>query len=70
VLEAAACLQKSFAMASAPWLLKLMTSGSVCGEVLRSVYRLIHSSGRAIKSPIRRYRHKHDMPSIEAALAL
>jgi glycosyltransferase involved in cell wall biosynthesis len=68
-LSAAACLKESFAMPSAPLLLRLMTADSALGEVLRGTYRSLHSSVHAIRSPIRRYLHKHDMRSVIAALA-
>jgi hypothetical protein len=69
-LEAAACLKQSFAMDGAPLLLKIMTAESAMGEALRSGYRLLHSTSRAIRSPLRRYIHRRDMHSVTTALAL
>ena len=69
-LEAAACLKQSFAMDGAPLLLKMMTAESAVGEALRSGYRLLHSTSRAIRSPLRRYIHRRDMRSVTTALTL
>ncbi|HEX4210220.1 MAG TPA: glycosyltransferase [Candidatus Binataceae bacterium] len=69
-LEAAACLKESFAMPTAPFLLKLMTADSAWGEAMRSAYRLLRSSERAVRAPLRQYLHKQDIRSVAAALAL
>jgi glycosyltransferase involved in cell wall biosynthesis len=69
-LAAAVCLKESFAMTHAPLLLRLMTADSALGEALRGAYRSLHSSVRAIRSPIRRYLHKDDLRSVTSALAL
>lgn len=69
-LEAAACLKQSFAMDGAPLLLKMMTAESALGEALRGSYRLLHSTSRAIRSPLRRYMHRRHLRSVTTALAL
>jgi glycosyltransferase involved in cell wall biosynthesis len=69
-LEAAACLKASFAMASAPLLLRLMTADSAIGVASRRGWRFFHSVCRGILSPIRRYSNKNELQSVTTALAL
>jgi glycosyltransferase involved in cell wall biosynthesis len=69
-LEAADCLKASFAMASAPLLLRLMTADSAIGALSRRGWQVFHFFCRTMLSPIRCYSNKDDLRSVTAALAL
>jgi glycosyltransferase involved in cell wall biosynthesis len=69
-LEAAACLKASFAMDSAPLLLRLMTADSALGAALRQGWRIFRKFGSAVLSPIRLRLNRDEWRSAAAVLSL